>query len=344
MELPIPKSRSGWFAALLLLIFSYYYYYNNFYDGIFKKYSEHFFTPTVGETAVWKVEVQSPKYTSIAIPGWIYVRIINKSSYSEEIDFNVILNNEKVILLPSNYKDDVFKRSFSDIDIHGYSAAYFRVKFGNNVIVGDDCTENLNLYIDNVHIKFTDALPCPEENTQKALECSIIENLLLPPWANTVIPTLVFIFCYLAERKSFEEKKTNVGAMIFIGIFAFIEMLFTYRVLVYFLGMQENGESIWLNEVQTPSTIVILLLVWLILLFIPETIGNWLNKGRNTTGQTPTDGAHQTTTSTVTSAPSAILTSEGSGGNQTNLVTSEATPHLPVEPSNGDVESKKAQQ
>jgi hypothetical protein len=271
MELPLPKTRSGWFVAFILLIVSFGYYYTVLYDEIYEVYQAQFYMPAIVETDNWKIEAQTPKYASKSTAGWIYGRIVNKSAQKiEDVDFSVIVDNENTLLLPSIYKDDVFQRSIPRMTIIGNSTIYFRIRFGNNMISADDCSDSLKFNLNGEILKPVVALPCPETNTLKSIKRSAIENLLLPPWANTLIPALIFVLCYLAESDAFEKKDNSLGALLFIGIYSFVELLTLYKWVTYFLGKQGDGISIWLGKEQSLSAVIVLTLLWFTILVIPE--------------------------------------------------------------------------
>lgn len=244
MNLPLPKSRSGWFISFILVIFSYWYYYNNLYIEIYKAYQQQFFVPTiVADDQNWQIEIQVPKYTSVMAPGWIYGKIHNKSEQKQDVNLSVVFDEESTVLVPSIYKEDVFQRRITET-INGYSTINFRIQFGNNVISADNCSEKLKFILNGKPLTIQSALPCPQDNGAdeqlQSLKRAVIENLLLPPWANTLIPALVFIFGYLAESKTDEEKDNNLVTALYIGLFSSTAIISFYIVVSSYLWNPNN--------------------------------------------------------------------------------------------------------
>ena len=160
----------------------------------------------------------------------------------------------------------MFQRQISE-KIYGLSTAYFRIQFGNNSVSVDNCTDNLKLILNAEPLTINDALPCPQDNTAidklLSLKRAIIENLLLPPWANTLMPALILFFGYLAEKKidEEEEQQNNFIAVIFIGVYSFVEIWSFYII---------TSSSLW--EPDNRSYLVYAWLVWPVLLVIPWSV------------------------------------------------------------------------
>lgn len=248
MELPFPKTRSGWFVSFVLIIFSFWFYYNYLYIKIYQVYQEQFYIPAIiTEDQNWQIEMQIPKYTSLMAPGWVYGKIFNKSSEKIKFDLSIVFDGETTLLLPSIYKNEVFQRQISE-EILGHSTINFRIQFGNNIVLTSNCTDYLKLMLNGKPLTIMDALPCPQDNTAldrwKAFKRAVIENFLLPPWANTLIPAFVLVFCYLAEhlKNNNDGSPLNITAIFVILVYSFFELLSFYCLIMFYL----EGQYSWL--------------------------------------------------------------------------------------------------
>jgi hypothetical protein len=83
---------------------------------------------------------------------------------------------------------------------------------------------------------------CASIDPRKALRQGAVENILLPPWSNTIIPFIVFAMVWLAEQVMPKQKEKewgdqpNVWMLCLIALGAYFLFLF-YAVLYFYLLM-----------------------------------------------------------------------------------------------------------
>ena len=84
---------------------------------------------------------------------------------------------------------------------------------------------------------------CASIDSGKALQQSAVENLLLPPWSNRLIPFIPFAMVWLAEQvihkqKLWSEQPPNVGLLCLAGLGAYY--LFLFYAILYFMLLADK--------------------------------------------------------------------------------------------------------
>jgi len=84
---------------------------------------------------------------------------------------------------------------------------------------------------------------CASIDSKKALQQSGVENLLLPPWSNRLIPFIVFAMVWLAEQvlpnKRNWSETPNVWMLYLAGLGAYF--LFLFYVILYFALLKDKS-------------------------------------------------------------------------------------------------------
>jgi hypothetical protein len=227
MNLPIPNSRSGIFAGLSLTVAFFCVYYFSFYSQALHFYEEQFqeIPPYTIKNIV--VTLRVPKYVSNVIPGWLYVRIERNDEGTDPLLLNVsvLLNGERIIQLPSLYREEIFSRS-AETDILPHSAVYLRLPLSTKI----EKTADVQFLVNGNPVPSTISLKS-SENPWQALRRVIVENLLLPPWSNIIIPVFAFLCVYLLESENDEKKYGRFSALTALLIFGLIEGVVVYQFL-----------------------------------------------------------------------------------------------------------------
>lgn len=187
----------------------------------------------------WSLIMQIPKFVSYSAPGWIYLELRNEGNKPQSAALDINLSGEKLSLLPSMYKDDVFIRALERKQIAPGATLYGRMYFGGNQIVD---LEQCNLAIRdafylNGEVISTETegnLKCPENHIKKSLYRYLIENILLPPWANTIIPVLSLFVCFICD--SYSGKKDTPSAESLLSTAGQVVSIYAYSLFIIFLA------------------------------------------------------------------------------------------------------------
>ncbi len=238
MDLPIPKSRSGMFASLVLVACLFLFYYQTFYEfarGVYLK--EYVPVGVEANTLPTGIEVvlRVPKYTSSVIPGWVYGSVENKSDEMKKINLSFMLKDENIILIPSSYQDEnIFQRAISNLEILPHSTTYFRFPWSSNIANNN----SVLLYVNQKEARLNRSVESMMVSSVKALRRSVLENLFMPPWANTLLPVLALVFCYFAENDVKHADKTPLRFKILfpILIYGICESFCFYFLVMWFMG------------------------------------------------------------------------------------------------------------
>lgn len=171
----------------------------------------------------WSLKLRIPNFTYFASPGWIYGELRNEgSTKSQKATLVINYSGEILSLLPSMYKEDTFVRRIELGEILPGNTVFWRAKFGSN-IMGNENECNIALrsafWLNNKEIDMQNYtnLTCPKTDVKKAFLRSVTENLLLPPWSNTLIPAISLLLCALLEpgRKEKDERPMVAKIMVF---------------------------------------------------------------------------------------------------------------------------------
>jgi hypothetical protein len=257
MSLPTPKTRSGMFAGLVLTLVLFMAYYRYFYDDAYKYYIEQY-VETTSESEFLKEQQLSlylkvPKYSSRLSSSWVYGSVSNESDEEQDVLISLNVKEEDLVLIPSLYTDDdenILQRS-AVLKISPHSTAYFRLQWGSNVKSND----SFILFVNKMKVELKDnvsSLP----DTLKTLNVVVVQNLLLPPWSNIIIPAFAFAFCYFGERKWVQEE-LYFSTFAYIFVYGLLASIFSFELARVLIG---KG---WV-----PAFIG--LIGWLVLLLLPS--------------------------------------------------------------------------
>jgi hypothetical protein len=244
--IPFPKSRSGWFAATVLIIIVFCWYYGCAYEKLDRYYQGLFSKPNTGEIDEWAVNAIIPLYGSSSTPGWIYGNITNNQETERKATISIEFTSEDIILIPSMYHvgDDqsgIFLRSFSTT-VPSKGTVDWRLRFGGSNNVSPNCQTIVKL--NGKVVDFHEGISCPTQANLSAIRRSIIENLFLPPWSNTIIPFVVLFICFLWERPQDVDEKGELPRLsslrillsalriFFLSFFSVIALIGTLGILI----------------------------------------------------------------------------------------------------------------
>ncbi len=213
-NLPIPNMRSSWVAALINTIFMFLIYYLCLFGPLLKEYRDHFdhdrsFDKSAEQLAVW---VDVPRYFYAAGPATVHIHVKNetKKPFNDVKVYLITRADPKVptLLIPNVFNADVYSSLVEFPIIEPLSTANGRVSFitqANTSItsvllkVGDDEPQQL---FAEAEIPFVESGP-------KALQIDFLEHVLLPPWSNGFILTLILLSTFLirTDREEKDEEK-----------------------------------------------------------------------------------------------------------------------------------------
>jgi len=207
---PFPEKSEAKLALIVVILLGYLLYYFIGFSILLKIFRGQFNSVLVTSDAgslcpeVY-VTAQVPKWLFQNGSQWVYVNVNNKSSQSMDIDLLISFPTSKdfqnVFALPSFYKDNVVenKLAFGTVDA-GSS------KDGRILLV----TSDQNIYLDEIVFslycgqysdsRISSVAGSVEISPGGALVHSILENILLPPWANGVIPFIALFSVYFVEK------------------------------------------------------------------------------------------------------------------------------------------------
>ena len=213
-NLPIPNMRSSWVAALINTIFMFLIYYLCLFGTLLKEYRDHFdhdrsFDKSAEQLAIW---VDVPRYFYAAGPATVHVHVKNESKkpYNDVKVYLITRADPKVptLLIPNVFNADVYSSLVEFPIIEPLSTANGRVSFitqANTSItsvllkVGDDEPQQL---FAEAEIPFVESGP-------RALQIDFLEHVLLPPWSNGFILTLILLSTFLirTDKEAKDEEK-----------------------------------------------------------------------------------------------------------------------------------------
>lgn len=259
--LPFPQSRSGIFVSLVLVALFYFIYYCVFYQQAEDFYINEYLPIAVDSNTLpsgINIVLRIPKYTSSAIQGWVYGSVENTSDDEKFINLSFTLKDEDVILIPSSYQNEtVFQRKLSDLDILPHSTSYFRLPWSNNILNNDA----ILFYVNSQQASLKSSAKSVEPDLYNALRRAVVENLFMPPWANTILPILTLVLCYLAENENeFTDKvddPLNIKAIVDI----FLHSVRGFSLLCIFVCLyMYTGKEFFISILG--CSLIILFFLW----------------------------------------------------------------------------------
>lgn len=251
MNLPVPQTRTGTLVALTLSVLSLFLYYLFAESSLFDIYNDFYSgsengvvkaipsgdTPSNAPDCVEAVYLRVPRFVSREIPGYVYVQVNLKEASQDEckpltIAFSV--NNEKILQIPSLYRDILFVRQVSVDDFPANGTVYARFLLSTEINGSKDMILEIN------GKKFTTPSDVATvENRWESLKRVFVENLLLPPWSNLLIPVFCFLIVYLREEVK-EKDKFEVSEFCKLFVLAALAEFFFATGFYFLLKASEH--------------------------------------------------------------------------------------------------------
>lgn len=308
MDMPVPKSRAGVLAAVLLSVFFFLTYYAFGFSWLLRVYENQFEKINYNKGACLGVDVlvRAPKSVYSDGRQFVYVSAINKSPHEFRdvaVQFLVTKENRNFLLLPSFFAENVFddvvevKSLPPGFEVTGRLLLLTKGKFNL-----DDA--KLKISCNQVLPPIATGTPPPQAQPRYAFDAgyktpsgnspiksvflepflhSVLENVLLPPWSNGVIPALVVLSCWLFEREKPKKDKTDAeknqpteGDTATPKPKAEDEKSSFYRILASGFGLNVFTWFIFYIAVQSVWTFVlaalafIIVMMWLIPRILPD--------------------------------------------------------------------------
>ena len=223
MNLPIPNSRSGIFAGLFLTVVFVLVYYSSYYSQALDFYDAQFEENQQYVAGNLVITLRTPKYVSDFIPSWLYVRIERTDNGKEALRTNISFSvtGESIIQLPTLYSEKIFSRT-AEIDILPQSPVYLRLPLNTKI----EKTSHVQFLVDGNPVAFQNSL-ISDDNILQALRRAVVENLLLPPGSNIIVPILGLLCAYLAENVK-DDDAVFSRKFISIILIGFMEGMIVY--------------------------------------------------------------------------------------------------------------------
>lgn len=246
------------------------------------------------KTARWSLMLKIPNYISYAAPGWIYFELKNEEDVNggvvakgQDVMLGINLSGEKLNLLPSMYEDDIFIRVVEQGNILPGMSLYGRIYFGGNQIIdAKECDKAIKraFYVNGVLIdtQVEGNLTCPQNDVTRSLSRSVVENILLPPWTNVLLPALSLLACYLFEKVSRSNDDMDVSGVGFIFttiktyIYSLASVMTTGVLLERSLLSKVDSPEEYANQeyiaffVQTANIILVVICVFIVIALAPK--------------------------------------------------------------------------
>jgi len=253
MNLPVPSTRSGYLVAIILTLgWLLFYYAGGISYHFYKIYTDYMYTRSLNllKTSTCQnlpvtITARIPKNSSELIPGYIYLRVINgqeKTIRNLSISISGTgrgKDTSDILPLPAVYKLNIFPNTALLENVPPEGVMFLRLPLIFTSI------EKFTLYIsigDQNYICGIDAQPENLRGSQsEALKRAVVENLLLPPWSNVVVPTFVFVLVYLLE----DDEKDKTGAKKTFCLFGWtlLESILFYKTMDAWLA---GSRYVWL--------------------------------------------------------------------------------------------------
>ena len=207
-NLPIPKVRSGWVAALLITVIVFVLYYGLLFGGLLRLYKTQFdqtsFEPNQSQLYVW---LYIPHYfhSSEPISAFLYVQNRGETSVTDVEVYLITSSKEPPLLLPNITGDSESDNGVKIAVVEPHSVVAEEVSFiaqNKPSITGILLRTSVEEKPQILYSKQTVEL---DESEIRSLQHSFLENILLPPWSNGFILALVLFSVYLVRTKKDEE-------------------------------------------------------------------------------------------------------------------------------------------
>ena len=232
-ELPFPDSKKGWAAAILLSVVVFIFYYVHIYQALYEFNSKRLIynkTYTLFDDVYLRLSY--PKYYISNMERWMPIQIINYSDHEvKDLDIKLIYNysssedEEKIYQVPKIYFKplDCDLRNIYSINgnvlsnyraLNDYFTSYHieKIQSGETLtkFIRHDSEDLMGFEIlfdeEDLKVDFVSA-----QKPFKALIYIVMVNLLLPPWANGLIPIISLITIWFVEKnpKNSEDEPNN---------------------------------------------------------------------------------------------------------------------------------------
>ncbi len=261
-----PLSANSWIAAVILTVCTFGAYYFFVFPQLASQNEEMFYRQVkiADETPPFQIEANIPKYLSDFQDSKLTINIACEETKNGEAQdcaglFNLVsflaedereVGDSHVTLRRLDIKDQpaVVRNLYIKYDLKAYEImsvpVSVQISSRNGEYVVFSIYENpprglAVVWDDNTNCKASDnTWLCARIDSGKAIQQSGVENLLLPPWSNRLIPFIVFAMVWLAEqimptRKQWNEQP-NAWMLLLAVIAAFFLFLF-YAILDFAL-------------------------------------------------------------------------------------------------------------
>jgi hypothetical protein len=250
--LPFPKTRSGVLAAVVLTILLFVAYYWFGFSQLLKVYENHFQNvPYVeGGCSGLSTHIRIPKWVYSNGVQWVYISVENRSGYEVRdivVQFFAPMgkSREGLFLLPSFFDENLFN------DFISIESLQNGVTLSGRLLIPTRDGFKLN----DTQLKITCngesgfKRPSPAIQIRRsqlgAFLHSTLENVLLPPWSNGIIPAFIILSCWLFEDKNIKDDHNMVQASEILAIIlkglAFNSALW----IIFGLGVQSPSAFLW---------------------------------------------------------------------------------------------------
>lgn len=249
LDLPIPKSRHAWLAAIILTFITFWLYYYGAYPILFKFYRQQLYTNYGSDelsTPAYKdlvVKIYVPQELCMFVQRWFFIQVVNTGAVEvKDVKVEVILDPEDTtpIFLPTMFSDQVVERALFFEDIQPHATISGRIP----VLIGEDKPRRVTIRLNGEEVNFSVVIPPLQVSPKRAVIHSLVENLLLPPWANGLILFAVLISCYLVSKPR-DEAEPAAENHLYFGE----PPLFSWRGLKGVLQVLFSGAGLLVSEV-----------------------------------------------------------------------------------------------
>lgn len=208
-NLPIPNMRSSWVSALINTIIAFFLYYVFAFGWLLNEYKDHFVSGSFEESKenliVW---VDVPRYFYPAGPATIHIHIKNQNLTTlKNVKAYLVTRPDpesSTLLIPNVFNSNVYSSEVEFQIIEPLSTAVGRISF---VTQSNTSITSVLLVVDEGEPQQLSAISEMRfaESSAKALQTDFLEHILLPPWSNGFILSLVLLSTFLI-RTDVEQK------------------------------------------------------------------------------------------------------------------------------------------
>ena len=217
-NLPFPRNRSGWIAAIILAILLFLFYYLVIFQGLLNIYEKQFLPVSYPHDrainneslALIDINARVPKYvySAGAVPIYISVTNNNADKTIKNLGVYLVSDDKFPLLLPNLYNKDTLSTGIVFDEIAPRSTVTGRLSFITQTTTK---ISNVSIVAGSEH---EERQPSGDITSLtiwnwKTLQYSFIETILLPPWSNGFILALALFASYLSQSKGCEDDKVE---------------------------------------------------------------------------------------------------------------------------------------